>query len=426
MKRIVPVICICACVLAGESPRHVCLASNEVTAIEATIADDPEARALYESMGQAMQNATTLSYEAVFQTGPDKHELDHGLYKVWMKKPNYFRVETRLGDDDQWAGVIVGDGQSAWSYWPSGRPWFSGEDPDAYEKTRSNVYIKEPAPPGKYAIRYSAVMKKSNHFAIVDPSRFFGVRCSLEPVIDWVRIVDREQVDGEDCCVIEVSYMKHQRSCYFWVSQRDHLPRKLKRIVRATEDLIDEEQWSKVTLNGVISQERFAWQPPDGWRQWQPPAPEDRLLKPGQPAPDFELKSPDGGRIRLSTYRGSVVWLTFWRVQCPPCRDEIPYLQRLYEQNRDEGLVVLGFNFADDVKSASDFLHEHSAAFPNIIDSSDEAIKTGFFTYGARAAPVNYIIGRDGKIVSAWLGYEKSGTQGLNTLTRLGLEATDP
>jgi outer membrane lipoprotein-sorting protein len=91
-------------------------------------ADEPEARALYENMFRSIRSATSLSYESAYQNGPQENNLDHGTYKVWMKKPNYFRVETRLGDDDGRRGILIGDGQNAWSYWPNGRPFFSGEN----------------------------------------------------------------------------------------------------------------------------------------------------------------------------------------------------------------------------------------------------------------------------------------------------------
>src|SRR4030042_1557110 len=84
---------------------------------------EPEARALYETMIKTMADATTLSYESAYHNGPG--DLDHGTYSVWMKKPNYFHIETRLGSP-KIPGVVVGDGEHAWSYWPDGRPWLSG------------------------------------------------------------------------------------------------------------------------------------------------------------------------------------------------------------------------------------------------------------------------------------------------------------
>ena len=98
------------------------------------------------------------------------------------------------------------------------------------------------------------------------------------------------------------------------------------------------------------------------------------------------------------------------------------HLQVLYEKYEDKGLVILGFNFSDDKKIALNFLHDNSATFPNILDVSDEAVKTGFLTYGAAATPVSYVIDREGKIVDAWIGYEKGHKQALDAIQKAGLK----
>lgn len=388
---------------------------------DVTFEDEPEARALYEKMIETMRNAETLSYKSAYREEAESEELGRCTYTIWMKKPNFFYVET-INEANKNKGILIGDGQYAWSYWLNGRPWFRGEDNDAYEKSRFDVYMKEPAPPGKYSIGYAVVLKKSNYFPILNPSIFQGINNTLELVIDWMQNPGVEKVGDEDCNVIEVSYANHQRSHYFWISRRDNLPRKLKEIVRGSYDIITHELWSEVTINDEIATEKFTWTPSEGWQQWHPPSAEDKLLKPGQQAPDFELLAADGSKIKLSDYRGKVVWLNFWRVGCPPCREEIPYLEKLHRKYGSKGLIVLGFDFADDRQIALDFLHQNSVTFPNILDSSDEAIKTGFMTYGATAAPVNYILDREGKIVAAWLGYEKGQKQAIAALEKLGLK----
>jgi outer membrane lipoprotein-sorting protein len=283
---------------------------DETSSIE--FDDEPEARALYGKMMEAMQNAQSLSYESNYRTEANGEEYGRSTYSIWMKKPNFFYAEA-INEDNKSKGILIGDGRYAWNYWPNGRPSFRGEEYDVYKKSRFNVYMKELAPPGKYSIGYAVVFKKSNCFTILNPSVFQGINDSLEPYIDWIRSIGTEKVGDEDCNVIEVSYLKHQRSQYFWISKRDDLPRKLKDVVRANQDIISHEVWSNVTVNAEIPAEKFAWTPPEGWRQWHPPGPEDKLLKPGQNAPDFELLSADGGKIKLSDYRGKVVWVYIWR-----------------------------------------------------------------------------------------------------------------
>jgi len=424
-RRVVVWIGILLPTLLATGSNGLCLGGTTQEPAGDVFVDEPEARALYERMIETIKSAESLCYESTFRNDSDDGPLGHGSYRVWMKKPNYFHVDARLGDGDR-RGVLVGDGRHAWSYWPNGRPWFSGEDHDAYEKSRFKVYMKEPALPGKYSIGHAVVLKKSNWFPVLDPSVFQGVRDALEPYTDYIRDAGLEKVGDEACRVIEISYLDHGRSHYFWISRRDHLPRRLKRVLRSGQVVEDREEWSNVALNTPMPLEKFVWKPPKGWQPWQPPKLADRLLKPGQTAPDFELQSVDGGKVSLSAYRGQVVWLTFWRVQCPPCRVEMPYLERLHREYRDAGLVVLGFNFADDRQSGAGFLRENSITFPNVLDSSDEAIKTGFMTFMARAAPVNYLIDREGKVALAWLGHDEQDERGLRMLATLGVKTGKP
>jgi peroxiredoxin len=98
------------------------------------------------------------------------------------------------------------------------------------------------------------------------------------------------------------------------------------------------------------------------------------------------------------------------------------HLQKLYENYREKGLVILGFNCSDDKKIALDFMHENSAAFPNIVDSSDAAIGVGFADYKMSGVPLNYIIDRDRKVVDAWYGYEEGHKRAISALEKSGLK----
>lgn len=98
------------------------------------------------------------------------------------------------------------------------------------------------------------------------------------------------------------------------------------------------------------------------------------------------------------------------------------HLQKLYEQFQDKGLVVLGFNSADDKEIALSFMHENGATFPCVLDSSTKAMMIGLTAYHASGVPVTYVIGRDGKIVDGWIGYEEDDPRVANALKKLGIE----
>ena len=275
--------------------------------------DEPAAHALYNRMIETMRKANTLSYLSHYKWEAEGQTLGDCQYHVWLRKPNYFLVETESASEGK-GGILIGDGENLWIHWPQGRPRFSSENPPDYEKTRLNTYMKEKTPLGKHSIGHkTGLLGAGMSMPVIDPSTFHGYTDSLQPYLDGVKSLGMEKVGSEDCDKIEVSIMKGQRSWYLSLSKRDHLPRKLKQIVRASYDIVTNEEWSSVTLNADIPNEKFVWKPPEGWREWRLPAPEERLLKPGAKAPDFDLASADGKRIRLSDFRGKIVWLNIWR-----------------------------------------------------------------------------------------------------------------
>jgi outer membrane lipoprotein-sorting protein len=262
----------------------------------------------------AMRKADSLSYVCHYEIR-GKSGVPYGhTYRVWLKKPNYFRVD---GVNEKSGGILIGDGRRMWVYWPNGRPRFYGgagptEKDDAYEKTRMNSYMTKPAPRGGHSIAHETGVIGAG-MPILDPSTFYGYTDCLQEYLDGVKSLPTEKVGTEECDVIELSIMKHQRSWFLWISKKDHLPRKLKQIVRVSFDLIMEEKWSELAINGKIPDTMFAWKPPKDWKPWKFPDPKDKMLKPGTQGPDFQLALTDGKPFKLSAFRGQVIWFYIWR-----------------------------------------------------------------------------------------------------------------
>ena len=282
----------------------------------APFADEPAAHALYEAMIDAMRGADSLRYVSDYRCEARGREFGLCTYTATLKKPNYARVEAVR--DGEIRGVLVGDGNTFWTYWPNGRPRYGweqrGEAAEHYKKTRFTCYMRKPAPLGRHSIGHDVgKLGAGISMSIIDPSTFHGYTDSMQAYLDAIRGLGVETVAGEDCDVIELSFMKYQRSWSLWLSQRDHLPRKLEQVVRVSYDIKAYEVWSDVTVNGEVSLDLFKWRPPKGWQEWSMPPIEEGLLKPGTPAPDFDLAALNGGRIKLSEHRGNVVWLNKWR-----------------------------------------------------------------------------------------------------------------
>jgi peroxiredoxin len=80
------------------------------------------------------------------------------------------------------------------------------------------------------------------------------------------------------------------------------------------------------------------------------------------------------------------------------------YLQQLYAKCKDDGLVVLGIDCADERKITADFLRKEGITFPNILDTSTVGEKVCYQEYGNGIVPLYYLIDENGLIVDAWFG----------------------
>jgi outer membrane lipoprotein-sorting protein len=280
--------------------------------------DEPAAHKLYSQMVDTMRKTTSLSWVSDYRWEARGQTLGHATYRIWLKKPNYARMEATAVGHTERTGVLVGDGDYFWTYWPNEKPRYGWENKgkyaEEYEKYRRTFYMKERTPVGRHSISHSAgKLGAGICMTILDPSTFHGYTDSLQPYLDGVRGAGVEQAGGETCDVIEVSLMKNQRSWKLWLARKDHLPRKLTETVRVSSPITSEESWSEVTLNAEIPNDRFVWSAPPDWKEWRMPDIEEGLLKPGTLAPDFDLASTDGGRLKLSNFRGQIVWLNKWR-----------------------------------------------------------------------------------------------------------------
>jgi thiol-disulfide isomerase/thioredoxin len=129
----------------------------------------------------------------------------------------------------------------------------------------------------------------------------------------------------------------------------------------------------------------------------QNPAPQAGFL-----APDFNLPAYGGGVLSQRDLIGRPVVINFWASWCPPCRSEMPAMQRVHEEYQDQGLVILGINAAnqDQMADAIDFAEQNGLTFPIIFDTGGRAT----LDYQVRSLPTTFFIDRKGLIQEIIVG----------------------
>jgi thiol-disulfide isomerase/thioredoxin len=125
-----------------------------------------------------------------------------------------------------------------------------------------------------------------------------------------------------------------------------------------------------------------------------------QALKEGTRSIDFELKDLSGKKVSLSSLKGKVVFLNFWATWCPPCRAEMPSMERLYKRFKDKGLVILAVNLREEAKTVRKFVAANKLSFPVLLDTDG---RIGAI-YGAHNIPTSYLVSRDGNVLAGAIG----------------------
>ena len=125
----------------------------------------------------------------------------------------------------------------------------------------------------------------------------------------------------------------------------------------------------------------------------------------GSPAPDFTLADLDGNQVSLSDFRGKTVFINFWATWCPPCREEMPAIEALYQQYKDKDVVVLGVDILETEGEVRQFVEEGGYSWTFVIDTTGEVTAS----YGVPAIPTSFFIDKEGVIRAVSIGAMTKG-----------------
>lgn len=143
----------------------------------------------------------------------------------------------------------------------------------------------------------------------------------------------------------------------------------------------------------------------------------------GFAAPALRAESLAGDTVELSGLRGQVVVINFWASWCPPCRAEMPALERAYQAEKARGLEILAVNttYQDQLAAAQTFVVEHGLSFPILLDRTGELANR----YQMRALPTTFFVDREGTIRKVIIGGPMDETTLRSTVDDLLAEGSD-
>jgi len=115
---------------------------------------------------------------------------------------------------------------------------------------------------------------------------------------------------------------------------------------------------------------------------------------------DFTLEDLEGNKVSLSDYKGKKIFINFWATWCPPCKAEMPDIEKLYQETKDGDLVVLAINIGDDKKTVQDFISKNNYNFKVLLDI-DSAVGQ---MYQVSSIPTSYFVDTEGNLDDGRIG----------------------
>jgi len=133
-----------------------------------------------------------------------------------------------------------------------------------------------------------------------------------------------------------------------------------------------------------------------------PASPEQTLtsLLERPPAPELGLPDLDGAMHTLAKHEGKVLIVNFWATWCPPCRAEMPSMQRAWEVVKDDGIVLLGVNMGEDEDRIWTFTADYPVDFPLLLDRDGSVTER----WPLKGLPTTFVVDGEGRLVYQAIG----------------------
>jgi thiol-disulfide isomerase/thioredoxin len=122
---------------------------------------------------------------------------------------------------------------------------------------------------------------------------------------------------------------------------------------------------------------------------------------PPTPIPiDISLPDLNGMVVKFSDFKGKIVFLNFWATWCPPCRFEMPAMEKLHKKLKNKDFVMLAVDLQEPAAVVKKYFKKHKLTFMSLMDTDGEV--SGLF--GVRSIPTTFILDKEGRIIGGAVG----------------------
>lgn len=259
-----------------------------------------------------------------------------------------------------------------------------------------------------------ALSPESN--ALVPPKYLVKTPYRMDLSVSDIRYKGVEKIDDVECHVVQVTYNAAAgMGMTYWLGKNDYLLRRVENTISLREPgnpqpLLGKIVFvaSKLEANPKLEDGIFKLATPEGYTEStfepKPQLGPNGLLAAGGPAPDWDLKTPDGKTVSLKSLRGKVVIMDFWATWCGPCKMAMPGLEKLHQRYKDKPVAILGVNCrqrGEPLEKVLGVVKDLGLNYTQVIEGDKVAE-----AYQVKGIPCFYVIDPEGKIVYATSGWQ--------------------
>lgn len=115
---------------------------------------------------------------------------------------------------------------------------------------------------------------------------------------------------------------------------------------------------------------------------------------------DYQVEALAGGKLAFSSLKGKIVLLNFWATWCPPCREEMPSIEKLWNRLKAEPFTVLAVSTGEARATVAKFIAAEKYSFPVFLDPAGSLGAA----FNARSIPTTYLLDKEGRAIAGRVG----------------------